>query len=167
MSVSAFPAFVDEMKVFTRERMNGYYSVLSFCVSNFVASLPFIFLIALLSAVSMYFLAGLDYDPFEKARAAGASPARARQPCEGASQQPYMRSPRPTPPFPPQFVYFVLELFMSLVTVESLMVAIAPLVPHFLMGIALGALCCEKWAHGTRGSRPVAKAPGSWGCSWL
>jgi hypothetical protein len=33
----------------------------------------------------------------------------------------------------------VLTLFAALVTVESMMTAIAPLVPHFLMGIAAGA----------------------------
>lgn len=34
------------MKVFVRERLNGYYSVLTFTVANTLASLPFIFLIA-------------------------------------------------------------------------------------------------------------------------
>ena len=33
----------------------------------------------------------------------------------------------------------MLEVFAALVTVESMMTAIAPLVPHFLMGIAAGA----------------------------
>ncbi len=38
-----------------------------------------------------------------------------------------------------RFVYFCLDLFFSLAVVESLMMAIAPLVPHFLMGLAAGA----------------------------
>lgn len=35
-----------DMKVFVRERLNGYYGVLTFTVANTLASLPFIFLIA-------------------------------------------------------------------------------------------------------------------------
>jgi len=34
---------------------------------------------------------------------------------------------------------FILDLFASLTVVESLMMAIAPIVPNFLMGIAAGA----------------------------
>jgi len=36
-------------------------------------------------------------------------------------------------------IYFILDLFASLTVVESLMMAIAPIVPNFLMGIAAGA----------------------------
>jgi hypothetical protein len=27
VSIAAFPSFVDDMKVFTRERLNGYYPI--------------------------------------------------------------------------------------------------------------------------------------------
>ena len=103
MSISAFPAFVEDMKVFTRERLNGYYGVASFVVANTLSSLPFIALIAIASSCAVYFIANLNYYGFGR------------------------------------FVFFVLDLFMSLVVVESLMTAIAPLVPHFLAGIAAGA----------------------------
>ena len=101
MSIAAFPAFVEDMKVYIRERLNGYYKPSTFVVANAVASAPFIMLIAVMSTICMYFIAGL------RAGSAG--------------------------------VYFVLDLFMSLMVVESLMMAIAPLVPNFLAGIAVGA----------------------------
>ena len=115
------------MKVFTRERLNGYYGVSTFVVANTLAcasalpalggalaadtppapplrtALPFIALIALASSCAVYFIANLNLHGFDR------------------------------------FVYFVLDLFLSLVVVESIMMSIAPLVPHFLAGIAAGA----------------------------
>jgi hypothetical protein len=38
MSISGFPAFVEDMKVFTRERLNGYYGVSTFVFANSIAS---------------------------------------------------------------------------------------------------------------------------------
>lgn len=102
MSVAAFPAFVEDMKIFLRERLNGYYGVSQFTVANTLASLPFIFLIAVVSTVTLYWIVGLN-------SAGGA------------------------------VIYFILDLFLSLVVVESIMMAIAPIVPNFLMGIAAGA----------------------------
>lgn len=102
MSIAAFPAFIEDMKVFTRERLNGYYGVSTFCISNTLASIPFIFLIAVVSSAVVYWIAGLN---------AAAS----------------------------AFIYFILCLFMSLVVVESIMMAIAPIVGNYLVGIAVGA----------------------------
>lgn len=53
--------FLNRWQVFIRERLNGYYGVSQFVVANSVASLPFIFLIAVLCSVPLYFLAGLDH----------------------------------------------------------------------------------------------------------
>lgn len=50
------------MDVFIRERLNGYYSILSFTISNALASAPFIALIAISCTVCVYFLAGLNMD---------------------------------------------------------------------------------------------------------
>ena len=61
MSISAFPAFVEDMKVFTRERLNGYYGVGSFVLANTAASVPFIAGIALFSSLPVYFIARLNY----------------------------------------------------------------------------------------------------------
>ncbi|GAB4819573.1 hypothetical protein N2152v2_006619 [Parachlorella kessleri] len=102
MSIAGFPAFAEDMKVFIRERLNGYYGVSVFTVANTLASLPFIFLIAVVSTCCVYFIAHLRYN-------AGA------------------------------VWYFILTLFAALTVVESLMMAIAPVVPHYLMGIAAGA----------------------------
>ena len=102
MSISAFPAFVEDMKVFTRERLNGYYDVGTFVAANTLASSPFILLIAVTSTCAVYFIANLNY---------------------GGDRLPF----------------FILCLFLSLAAVESLMMAIAPLISHFLMGIAAGA----------------------------
>jgi hypothetical protein len=42
------------VQVFVRERLNGYYGVSHFTVSNTLASLPFIFLISVVSTVVLY-----------------------------------------------------------------------------------------------------------------
>ncbi|KAK9818551.1 hypothetical protein WJX74_006208 [Apatococcus lobatus] len=102
MSIAAFPAFVEEMQVFIQERLNGYYGVSQFVVANTIAATPFVFLIAVLSSVTVYWLASLN-------------------PSGGS------------------VIYFILDLFLSLMVVESMMMAIAPLVPHYLMGIAAGS----------------------------
>eukprot|EP01023_Acetabularia_acetabulum_P037446 TRINITY_DN3551_c0_g1_i5.p1 TRINITY_DN3551_c0_g1~~TRINITY_DN3551_c0_g1_i5.p1 ORF type:complete len:625 (-),score=111.88 TRINITY_DN3551_c0_g1_i5:523-2397(-) len=102
MSVAGFPAFVEDMKVFLRERLNGYYGVGAFAIANTITSAPFLFLISLIATVVMYWTMGLND--------------------EGD-----------------RFPYFVLDLWVSLLVAESLMMAIAAIVPHFLMGIAAGA----------------------------
>eukprot|EP01025_Chloroclados_australasicus_P007707 TRINITY_DN1255_c0_g2_i1.p1 TRINITY_DN1255_c0_g2~~TRINITY_DN1255_c0_g2_i1.p1 ORF type:complete len:648 (-),score=54.65 TRINITY_DN1255_c0_g2_i1:460-2403(-) len=102
MSVAGFPAFIEDMKVFLRERLNGYYGVGVFSIANTITSAPFLFLISILSSLVMYWAIGLND--------------------EGD-----------------RFPYFVLDLWISLLVVESLMMAIAAIVPHFLMGIAAGA----------------------------
>jgi len=62
MAIAGFPAFVDEMKIYLRERLNGYYSPMVFTLSNTFASLPFIWVIACVSTVCVYFIAGLSND---------------------------------------------------------------------------------------------------------
>jgi hypothetical protein len=103
MSISGAPAFVETMKVFTRERLNGYYPVGAFAAADALAGAPFIALIALLSAVVLYFISNLNYHGFGR------------------------------------FVYFVLNLYAALLTAESLIMCLAPLVTHFLMLIAIAA----------------------------
>eukprot|EP01024_Parvocaulis_polyphysoides_P041151 TRINITY_DN3769_c0_g1_i13.p1 TRINITY_DN3769_c0_g1~~TRINITY_DN3769_c0_g1_i13.p1 ORF type:complete len:630 (-),score=98.92 TRINITY_DN3769_c0_g1_i13:808-2697(-) len=102
MAVAGFPAFVEDMKVFLRERLNGYYGVGVYAIANTVTSAPFLLLISILSSVVMYWTMGLNDDG-------------------------------------DRFPYFVLDLWISLLVAESLMMAIAAIVPHFLMGIAAGA----------------------------
>lgn len=43
-----------------KERLNGYYGVSQFVVANTLAAIPFIFLITVVSTVSVYYLASLN-----------------------------------------------------------------------------------------------------------
>lgn len=42
MSIGGFPSFIEEMKVFHRERLSGYYGVVVYILSNFLSSFPFL-----------------------------------------------------------------------------------------------------------------------------
>ncbi|MCO5587794.1 hypothetical protein L7F22_041746 [Adiantum nelumboides] len=59
MGVMSFPSFIEDMKIFTRERLNGHYGVAAFAIANTVSSFPFIVLISLLPGSLVYVLAGL------------------------------------------------------------------------------------------------------------
>lgn len=102
MSIGGFPSFIEDMKVFHRERLNGHYGVFAFVVANSLSSLPFLFAISLATGTICYFMAGLH---------------------PGFSH----------------YAFFVLNLFGCVAVVESLMMAVATVVPNFLMGIITGA----------------------------
>ncbi|KAM3402388.1 hypothetical protein ACQJBY_006334 [Aegilops geniculata] len=102
MSIGGFPSFVEDMKVFQRERLNGHYGVLAFVISNTLSAMPFLILITFLSGTLCYFMVRLH------------------------------------PGFM-HYVFFVLCLYASVTVVESLMMAIASIIPNFLMGIIIGA----------------------------
>lgn len=91
-----------DVQVFHRERLNGHYGVLAFVIGNSLSSIPFLFLISLVSSSIVYFMVQLH------------------------------------PGFD-HFAYFVLSLFAQVAIVESLMMAVASVVPNFLMGIITGA----------------------------
>ncbi|XVE93156.1 hypothetical protein REPUB_Repub01dG0166000 [Reevesia pubescens] len=59
MAIGGFPSFVEEMKVFERERLNGHYGVTAFVFGNTFSALPFLALIALIPGAITYFLPGL------------------------------------------------------------------------------------------------------------
>ncbi|GAB4850452.1 ABC transporter G member 11 [Ancistrocladus abbreviatus] len=102
MSIGGFPSFVEDMKVFQRERLNGHYGVAAFVISNTISAMPFLILITFLSGTICYFMVRLH------------------------------------PGFL-HYLFFVLCLYASVTVVESLMMAIASIVPNFLMGIITGA----------------------------
>nr|QMS43324.1 stigma exsertion 1 [Medicago truncatula] len=102
MSIGGFPSFVEDMKVFQRERLNGHYGVTAFVISNTLSATPFLILITFLSGTICYFMVNLH---------------------PGFSH----------------YIFFVLALYASVTVVESLMMAIASIVPNFLMGIIIGA----------------------------
>ncbi|GAU35769.1 hypothetical protein TSUD_61290 [Trifolium subterraneum] len=54
MSIGGFPSFIEEMKVFYRERMNGYYGVAAYILANFLSSFPFLVAISLASCTITY-----------------------------------------------------------------------------------------------------------------
>ncbi|XP_062081904.1 ABC transporter G family member 11 [Humulus lupulus] len=102
MSIGGFPSFVEDMKVFQRERLNGHYGVCAFVISNTLSAMPFLILITFLSGTICYFMVHLH------------------------------------PGFL-HYLFFVLCLYASVTVVESLMMAIASIIPNFLMGIIIGA----------------------------
>ncbi|KAB2630225.1 ABC transporter G family member 11 [Pyrus ussuriensis x Pyrus communis] len=102
MSIGGFPSFVEDMKVFQRERLNGHYGVTAFVISNTFSAMPFLILITFLSGTVCYFMVRL-HPGFE------------------------------------HYLFFVLCLYASVTVVESLMMAIASVIPNFLMGIIIGA----------------------------
>ncbi|KAG2257058.1 hypothetical protein Bca52824_076352 [Brassica carinata] len=100
MSIGGFPSFVEDMKVFQRERLNGHYGVAAFVIANTLAATPFLIIITFISGTICYFMVGLH------------------------------------PGFT-HYLFFVLCLYASVTVVESLMMAIASIVPNFLMGIII------------------------------
>ncbi|XP_071725674.1 ABC transporter G family member 1-like [Rutidosis leptorrhynchoides] len=59
MTIGGFPSFVEDMKVFERERLNGHYSIGAFMISNTLSSTPYLFLVSVIPAVITYYLTGL------------------------------------------------------------------------------------------------------------
>lgn len=59
MSVAGIPAFLEERHVFLRERANGLYGVESYILSNFLVSIPFIFIITISFSLVAYFAMGM------------------------------------------------------------------------------------------------------------
>nr|GMD24487.1 ABC transporter G family member 15-like [Ipomoea batatas]GME18250.1 ABC transporter G family member 15-like [Ipomoea batatas] len=56
MSIGGFPSFIEEMKIFYKERLNGHYGVGLFILSNFISSFPFLVLMSFSSAAITYTL---------------------------------------------------------------------------------------------------------------
>ncbi|KAB5516893.1 hypothetical protein DKX38_027541 [Salix brachista] len=59
MSIGGFPSFVEEMKVFQRERLNGHYGVAAFVISNTLSAMPFLIMITFISGTICYFMVNL------------------------------------------------------------------------------------------------------------
>ncbi|KAF9607930.1 hypothetical protein IFM89_003744 [Coptis chinensis] len=60
MSIGGFPSFVEDMKIFRRERLNGHYGVAAFAFGNTFSSIPFLLLISLAPGAIANFLGGLQ-----------------------------------------------------------------------------------------------------------
>ncbi|XP_042491249.1 ABC transporter G family member 1-like isoform X2 [Macadamia integrifolia] len=102
MSVGGFPSFVEDMKIFEHERLNGHYGTGAFVISNTLSSIPYLLLNSLIPGAIVYYLVGLQRE-FEHS------------------------------------LYFVLMLLVCTMLVESLMMAVASIVPNFMLGLVIGS----------------------------
>ncbi|KAH6814853.1 ABC-2 type transporter family protein [Perilla frutescens var. frutescens] len=57
MSIGGFPSFIEEMKIFSRERLNGYYGVAVFILSNFLSSFPFLVAVSVITGSITFYMA--------------------------------------------------------------------------------------------------------------
>ncbi|KAL1328108.1 hypothetical protein AAHE18_13G350500 [Arachis hypogaea] len=60
MSIGGFPSFVEDMKVFERERLNGHYGVSAFVIGNTLSAIPFVLLVSFIPGAIAYYLPGLQ-----------------------------------------------------------------------------------------------------------
>ncbi|KAJ4714475.1 ABC transporter G family member 11-like [Melia azedarach] len=60
MAIGGFPSFVEDMKIFERERLNGHYGVAAFVLGNTFSSVPYLLLISLIPGAIAYYLVGLQ-----------------------------------------------------------------------------------------------------------
>eukprot|EP00257_Ricinus_communis_P019778 XP_015578864.1 ABC transporter G family member 11 isoform X2 [Ricinus communis] len=60
MAIGGFPSFVEDMKVFQRERLNGHYRSAAFVISNTLSSTPYLLLISIIPGAITYYLVGLQ-----------------------------------------------------------------------------------------------------------
>lgn len=57
MSIGGFPSFIEEMKIFSRERLSGYYGVAVFILSNFLSSFPFLVAVSVITGTITFYMA--------------------------------------------------------------------------------------------------------------
>lgn len=60
MTVGGFPSFVEDMKVFQRENLNGHYGCCTFVIGNILSSTPYVILISFVPGAIAYLLSGLQ-----------------------------------------------------------------------------------------------------------
>ncbi|RWW11070.1 hypothetical protein BHE74_00036397 [Ensete ventricosum] len=60
MAIGGFPSFVEDMKIFGRERLNGHYGVTAFTIANTLSATPYLALISVIPGAMAYYLVGLQ-----------------------------------------------------------------------------------------------------------
>ncbi|KAJ8628654.1 hypothetical protein MRB53_021977 [Persea americana] len=60
MAIGGFPSFVEDMKIFSRERLNGHYGVGAYVVGNTLSSIPYLLLVSVIPGAIAYYLVGLQ-----------------------------------------------------------------------------------------------------------
>ncbi|CAI9285292.1 unnamed protein product [Lactuca saligna] len=63
LAIGGFPSFVEEMKVFQWERLDGHYTVGSFIISHAISSTPYLLVISIIPGAIAYLLMGLQREP--------------------------------------------------------------------------------------------------------
>ncbi|KAL5417901.1 hypothetical protein PMIN03_001390 [Paraphaeosphaeria minitans] len=56
MAVAYIPAYLEDLSLYTKERLNGLYGPAAFVVANFLVGIPYLFVITLLFSVIAYWL---------------------------------------------------------------------------------------------------------------
>ncbi|WVZ59802.1 hypothetical protein U9M48_009900 [Paspalum notatum var. saurae] len=59
MAIGGFPSFVEDVKVFRKERLSGHYGVSEFVISNTLSATPYLAVIAVATGAMLYYLTGL------------------------------------------------------------------------------------------------------------
>nr|GLL23830.1 ABC transporter G family member 11-like [Ipomoea trifida] len=59
MAIGGFPSFVEDMKVFKKENLNGHYGCGAFMIGNTLSSLPYLLLVSIIPGMIAYFPVGL------------------------------------------------------------------------------------------------------------
>ncbi|CAN6165857.1 unnamed protein product [Urochloa humidicola] len=60
MSIGGFPSFVEDMKIFRKEQLNGHYDATAFVISNTLSSTPYLGIISIIPGAIAYYLTGLQ-----------------------------------------------------------------------------------------------------------
>ncbi|OAY78114.1 ABC transporter G family member 11 [Ananas comosus] len=60
MAIGGFPSFVEDMKIFQRERLNGHYGVTAFTIANTLSATPYLALISIVPGAIAYYLVHLQ-----------------------------------------------------------------------------------------------------------
>uniref|UniRef100_J3MK27 ABC transporter domain-containing protein n=1 Tax=Oryza brachyantha TaxID=4533 RepID=J3MK27_ORYBR len=60
MAIGGFPSFVEDMKIFRKERMSGHYGATEFVISNTLSSVPYLGIISIIPGAIAYYLTGLQ-----------------------------------------------------------------------------------------------------------
>ncbi|GAB4848723.1 ATP-binding cassette sub- G member 1 [Ancistrocladus abbreviatus] len=60
MAIGGFPSFVEDMKIFQRERLNGHYGVGAYVIGNTLSSIPYLSIISVIPGALAYYLVDLQ-----------------------------------------------------------------------------------------------------------
>merc|ERR1712244_93270 len=56
LSIAGIPSFLELRGLYIRERLNNHYNPLAYSIANFISSLPWMLLIALVVCVILFFM---------------------------------------------------------------------------------------------------------------